>query len=145
MSAKWFLSLIICFLGGALALSAVAAPIATESVELWNKPDGTQGMTLGAEQIKAGQTKITATNTSTDEDHELLIVKTDLDPMQFPLTSDQSKVDEGKLKELWEVGDLSPGKSKAKTFKLTPGRYVLFCNEMGHFTAGMFKILTVVD
>jgi uncharacterized cupredoxin-like copper-binding protein len=145
MSAKWYLPLIISFAGGAMALSALAAPIATESVELWNKPDGAQGMTLSAEQIKAGPTKITAKNTSTNEDHELLIVKTDLDPMQFPLTSDQSKVDEGKLEGLREVGDLSPGQSKSKTFKLAPGRYVLFCNEMGHFNAGMYKVLTVVE
>ena len=100
MSSKWYLPLIITLVGTATTISALAAPIPTESVELWNKPDGTQGMTLSAEQIKAGQTKITATNTSTNEDHELLIVKTDLDPMQFPRTSDQSKVDEGKLKGL---------------------------------------------
>jgi|RhiMetStandDraft_4_1073278.scaffolds.fasta_scaffold332426_1 uncharacterized cupredoxin-like copper-binding protein len=145
MSAKWYLPLIITLVGSATTISALAAPIPTESVELWNKPDGTQGMTLSAEQIKAGQTTITATNTSTNEDHELVIVKTDLDPMQFPRTSDQSKVDEGKLKGLREVGDLSPGQSRSKTFKLAPGRYVLFCNEMGHFNAGMYKVLTVVE
>jgi hypothetical protein len=98
MSAKWYLPLVTSIIASTISLSAFAASIPTESIQLWNKPDGTQGMTLSAEQIKAGQTKIEVTNTSTTEDHELLIVKTNLDPKQFPLTSDQSKVDETKLK-----------------------------------------------
>jgi uncharacterized cupredoxin-like copper-binding protein len=145
MSAKWYLPLVTSIIASTISLSAFAASIPTESIQLWNKPDGTQGMTLSAEQIKAGQTEIEVTNTSTTEDHELLIVKTNLDPKQFPLTSDQSKVDETKLKGIRELGDLSPGQSKSKTFTLSPGKYVLFCNEMGHFNAGMYKTLTVVQ
>ena len=52
MSSKWYLPLIITLVGTAATISALAAPIPTESVELWNKPDGTQGMTLSAEQIQ---------------------------------------------------------------------------------------------
>jgi mono/diheme cytochrome c family protein/uncharacterized cupredoxin-like copper-binding protein len=51
-----------------------------------------------------------------------------------------------------ETGDVKPGKTVTKTFALTPGTYVMFCNiddknadgtVTNHFTRGMTAVLTV--
>ena len=44
---------------------------------------------------------------------------------------------------LGEVGDLPPGHSGKLTLNLKPGKYLLFCNESGHYADGMKTELTV--
>jgi uncharacterized cupredoxin-like copper-binding protein len=81
-------------------------------------------------------------NVSTDEDHELLLAKADsLDAL--PMETDGVRIDEDKLKGLKELGDIHPGKARSTTVPLTAGKYVLFCNEAGHFKAGMATTFTV--
>jgi uncharacterized cupredoxin-like copper-binding protein len=53
------------------------------------------------------------------------------------------RVEEDKLKGLKELGDVHPGKSRTTTLTLKAGKYILFCNEAGHFKAGMFTPFTV--
>ncbi len=64
-------------------------------------------------------------------------------------------VDEAAISEtdtIGETGDVKPGKTVTKTFKLTPGTYVMFCNiddknadgtVTNHFVHGMTAVLTV--
>jgi uncharacterized cupredoxin-like copper-binding protein len=81
-------------------------------------------------------------NASTDEDHELLLVKADsID--KLPMDSSGARVDEDQLKGLKELGDVHPGKMRDTTVTLKAGKYVLFCNEAGHFKAGMYGTFTV--
>lgn len=127
----------------AFALAVPAAADSTLKVELWNKNDGSQGMTLGAAEIKAGKVTFEITNSSSDMEHEFLIVKTDMTPDQLPTKDDGAKVDEGKLQDFDEFGDVEKGETKTWDTELTPGKYVLFCNEEGHFKAGMYATLTV--
>ena len=72
-----------------------------------------------------------------------LVVRTDLDPSAFPMEDGGTKVDESKLRGIQELGDLDPGKSGQMKMTLDPGRYVLFCNQPGHFMAGMVATLFV--
>lgn len=132
----------------AIYLFAVAAPTyasgpAVVHADLWNKPDGSQGVTLTTNHVKAGKVQFQVKNVSTNEDHELLLVKTDLAPADFPMDASGVRVDEEKLKGLKELGDVHPGKSRNTTLNLKAGKYVLFCNEEGHFKAGMFTAFTV--
>ena len=127
----------------AFALAVPAAADSTLKVELWNKNDSSQGMTLGAAEIKAGKVTFEITNSSSDMEHEFLIVKTDMTPDQLPTKDDGAKVDEGKLQDFDEFGDVEKGETKTWDTELTPGKYVLFCNEEGHFKAGMYATLTV--
>ena len=94
---------------------------------------------------KAGSVKITAKNQG-QLVHELVLAKTNTDPAKLPTTSD-GEVDEAKLESLGqdagEVADVAPGASKAGTFKLAPGNYVMFCNIPGHYAAGMYGTITV--
>jgi uncharacterized cupredoxin-like copper-binding protein len=98
---------------------------------------------LSTYQIKPGKVVFHVKNISTDEDHELLLVKTDLSPNELVMDADGVRVDEDKLKGLEELGDVHPGKSRSTTLTLNAGKYLLFCNEAGHFNAGTFTTFTV--
>ncbi len=111
---------------------------------MWDKPDGSQGMDLSATKVKAGEVTFEVTNVSkNDEEHEFLIAKTDLAPEQLPITQAGARLQESKLPDLQELGDLEPGENGTLTVDLMPGKYLLFCNEEGHFAAGMYAYLTV--
>jgi uncharacterized cupredoxin-like copper-binding protein len=127
-----------------LAIPAHAASPTVVNAELWNKPDGSQGVTLSTSQVKPSKVIFHVKNLSTDEDHELLLVKTDLAPVDFPMDESGTRVDEDKFKGLKELGDVHPGKSRTTTLTLKAGKYILFCNEQGHFKAGMLTPFTVV-
>jgi len=142
------------------ALSALTLPVATAAMLWWtvaalgadpavveigmiNKPDGSQFMSLSRSSVHAGPVMFKVINHSADMVHEFLVVQTSLDPNAFPMKPDGSEVDETKLKGVTELGDLNPGKSGEMSAVPKPGRYVMFCNQPGHFQAGMFAILAV--
>ncbi len=126
----------------AVAMPAFAAGQQVVNAELWNKPDGSQGITLSTDHVKPGVILFKVKNISTDEDHELLLVMAD-SPNALPMEADDVRVDEDKLKGLKELGDVHPGKTRSTTVPLKVGKYVLFCNEAGHFKAGMLATFTV--
>jgi uncharacterized cupredoxin-like copper-binding protein len=127
----------------AFAIPALAASPTVVNAELWNKPDGSQGVTLSTDHVKPGKVLFKVKNISTDEDHELLLVKTDLAPDAMPMDKDGVRIEEDKLEGLKELGDVHPGKSRNTTLTLKAGKYLLFCNEAGHFKAGMYTTFTV--
>jgi uncharacterized cupredoxin-like copper-binding protein len=118
------------------------APVAI-AVEMSNGPNGLQVMRLDRTTVPSGEVRFTVRNVSADVIHEFLVVGTPLAPQQLPLEADGSRVNEGKLEGVTELGDIDPGGSGTLTMNLQPGHYVLFCNEPGHFTAGMRAELTV--
>lgn len=95
--------------------------------------------------VKAGKTVIEAPNEGSVE-HELVVFKTNMDPTKLP-TEASGGVDEEKLDEVaeeaGEVADVEAGETKSGNFKLTPGKYVIFCNLPGHYAQGMYGTLTV--
>jgi uncharacterized cupredoxin-like copper-binding protein len=112
-------------------------------VEMTNKQDGQQIMVLSQNPVRAGPVLFKVKNESPNSVHEFLVLKTDLDPSTFPMADDGARVDEAKLGGIKELGDLEPGKSGQMQMILNPGHYVLFCNQPGHFMAGMFATLRV--
>lgn len=125
------------------ALSAAALADQTVKVDLWDKSDGTQGINLSTQEVNAGKVTFEITNASKVMEHEFLIVKTDMTFDQMPMKDSGTKVDEDKLQGVQEIGDLEEGETKSWTTELTPGRYILFCNERRHFPAGMRTTLMV--
>jgi uncharacterized cupredoxin-like copper-binding protein len=68
--------------------------------------------------------------------HELAILKTNLAHDKIPArANDATKVEEPG--SIGEIEDVEAGTSKEATFTLTPGNYVLICNEQAHYQAGM--------
>jgi len=130
---------------GALFLVAAfpAAAAQAVKVELWNKQDGTQGVTLTPSQVKAGDVTFEIVNESNNLEHEFLIYKTDKAADDMPMNQDGDRIDEGKIAGFEEAGDLPEGGTKSWTTKLAPGQYLAFCNEQGHYMAGMHTVLTV--
>ncbi len=114
---------------GVLSMPAMpAAADTTVKVDMWDKPDGSQGMEVSAAKVTAGKVTFEVSNVSkNDEEHEFLIAKTDLAPDQLPMTEAGARIDESKLSGLEELGDLEPGESGTLTVDLTPGKYLLFC------------------
>jgi uncharacterized cupredoxin-like copper-binding protein len=143
MTSKVCMTRATAIAGLLLALSLPAAAGQTVKVELWNKPDGTQGLTLTPSQVKAGEVTFEITNESTNLEHEFLIYKTDKAADGMPMNEDGAKIDEGKIPGFKEAGDLPEGASKTWSTELTPGKYLAFCNEEGHYMAGMHTLLTV--
>jgi plastocyanin len=75
-----------------------------------------------------GKIRVTATNMGT-ETHELIIVRGS-DPKALPTKPDGS-VDEDKILAadlVGEIPDVASAKSATKTFDLTAGEYLAFCN-----------------
>ena len=108
------------------------------------RDDGSQVMEVKPTEVRAGEASFVVRNDSTELVHELLVVRTALSPSQFPIDGQGARVDESELKGIHELGDLEPGRSGKLTLGLEPGHYVLFCNQPGHFMAGMHAELTVL-
>jgi uncharacterized cupredoxin-like copper-binding protein len=94
---------------------------------------------------KAGATTIEAPNEGSVE-HEMVIFKTNMNPAKLP-TEANGEVNEEKMDKIaegaGEIADVEAGETKSNQFKLTPGRYVMFCNLPGHYAGGMYGTLTV--
>ncbi len=90
---------------------------------------------------KPGRVTLDARNESKDLVHELIVVR-DLGK-KLPFNARRNVVAEGKIHSLGEVSELKPGESGTLTLNLRPGRYLLFCNQPGHYRNGMFTELTI--
>lgn len=98
-------------------------------------------ITLDRTNIPAGNVTFVVKNTGTVT-HELVVVKTDLAADKIPVDpEDPAKVSEDGSQG--ESGDLDKGDSKTFTLALTPGKYVLLCNQVGHYAMGMRIPFTV--
>jgi uncharacterized cupredoxin-like copper-binding protein len=93
--------------------------------------------------IKAGQITFEVRNISKSNVHEMIVVATNLAPTPLPYQAKSDRVDEGKLRSLGEVSALRPGALRRLTLRLKPGKYLLLCNEAGHYKAGMVTVFTV--
>ena len=74
--------------------------------------------------------------------HEMVILRSDKDPAGLPVS--RSRVDEGAVgPKVGEIEGLHTGDSKAATFDLKPGSYILLCNLSNHYTRGMVQQIEV--
>ncbi len=74
--------------------------------------------------------------------HEIVVVRTDLAQDALPM-AEGGLVDETKVESLGEIEEFDAGSSESGTFTLAPGKFVLFCNVAGHYSAGMHIAFTV--
>jgi uncharacterized cupredoxin-like copper-binding protein len=92
----------------------------------------------------AGDVTFQVTNTGPADVHELVIVKTDLDPTALP-TDDAGKVAEGGsgMEVIDEIEDIAVGQTEELKVTLDAGKYVLLCNiydeteKEAHYQMGM--------
>lgn len=96
---------------------------------------------LSRDTAPAGTVTFNAKNTGTVT-HEIVVIKSDgaLDSIA-PDPDEQGKVSEEN--SVGESGDMDKGTSKTFSLTLEPGKYILICNEPGHYAAGMRVAFTV--
>ncbi|SRR6266540_1295465 len=87
-----------------------------------------------------GSVTFTVTNSGTMI-HELVVLQTDVQAADLPLTS--GEVTEDDYTSMGEVADLEPGASGTLTATLTAGHYAIICNLPGHVGQGMAIDFTV--
>ena len=93
------------------------------------------GVTLGQSSINSGPVTFKVKNAGSIE-HELVVVRTDIAQDKLQPDADEP----GKMSEegaQGESGDLAAGLTKDFTLNLSPGKYVLMCNQPGHYMVGM--------
>lgn len=99
-------------------------------------------MVLDRNTASAGKVTLRAKNESKQLIHEVIVFRDTGEPM--PYNESSGRLVEKQMKSLGEVSDLKPGASGQKTFDLTPGTYLLICNQALHLKNGMFARLTIV-
>lgn len=92
--------------------------------------------------VPAGKVDIRATNESKALIHEVLVSPES--KAALPYNANATKLVEANMWILGEIDDLKPGASGHRAFNLQPGKYLLLCNQPGHFKDHMYTELTVV-
>jgi uncharacterized cupredoxin-like copper-binding protein len=98
-------------------------------------------VTLSPVTAAAGRVTFNASNSGTVS-HKLVILKTDR-----PI--DRLEVKDGRVDEaasgtlVGQVVEFAPNEKPSRTFNLSAGKYVLFCNVIRHYEQGMSAALTV--
>jgi uncharacterized cupredoxin-like copper-binding protein len=98
-------------------------------------------ITLDRYSAPAGDVYFLVTNAGRLE-HELVVLKTDLAFDRLPARAEEA----GKVEEevhFGETGDMAGGRFSGLGLQLAPGNYVILCNELGHYMAGMRVAFTV--
>ena len=98
----------------------------------------------------AGAVSFRVTNNGPDDEHELVVIKTELDAGALP-TDANGAVDEagGGMEVIGEIEDIAVGQTEELITQLVPGKYVLICNiydeseKEAHYRLGMRVAFTV--
>jgi uncharacterized cupredoxin-like copper-binding protein len=125
----------------ALATAASAEP-ASVKVSLTNK-GGKDRILLSTNTVKAGPVEFHVKNVSKTEMHEFLITPWKGKTTALPYDAKESQVIEHKLTHLEGIEDMKPGAVAILRVPLKPGRYVVFCDQPGHYKLGMKARFTV--
>jgi uncharacterized cupredoxin-like copper-binding protein len=98
----------------------------------------------------AGSLTFEATNNGPDDDHEFVVIKTDLGITDLPTKPDGSVDEEGAgIEIINEIEPFPPGNTKTLTVDLDAGNYVFICNiydkeeNEAHYQEGMRTPFTV--
>lgn len=100
--------------------------------------------------VPAGPVTFRATNSGPEDEHELVIVRSDLAPEALPTKADGSVDEEGEgVDAINEIEEFPVGETQSLTVDLRSGSYVLLCNiydeteQESHYQEGMRLGFTV--
>lgn len=106
-------------------------------VKLSDGSDGHMSLTLTPRTLPSGPVEFTVENDSSGALHEFLFAKWTKADDALPYDKKTQQVREDDLQGLQGIEDLRPRETVTAQFTLGKGRYVVFCNEPGHFLSGM--------
>jgi uncharacterized cupredoxin-like copper-binding protein len=111
-----------------------------------------QEFAVGADpsSVGAGDVKFDVTNNGPEDEHEFVVIKTDLAPTELPVDENGAVDEEGAgIDVIGEIEPFAVGQTKSITFDLEAGSYVLICNvwdaqeQEAHYSEGMRTGFTV--
>jgi uncharacterized cupredoxin-like copper-binding protein len=98
----------------------------------------------------AGSITFNATNNGPDDDHEFVVISTDLPATELPTKPDGSVDEDGEgITVIDEIEEFPPGTTESLTVDLEAGPYVFICNiydkteKEAHYKEGMRTSFTV--
>lgn len=92
------------------------------------------------DSASAGEVTFNASNIGTEE-HEFVVIKTELAEDQLPTAEDGSVSEDGTGIELiGEIEGIAAGDEQSASFDLEAGNYVLICNIVEEHTAGEVRV-----
>jgi uncharacterized cupredoxin-like copper-binding protein len=98
----------------------------------------------------AGSVTFEATNEGPNDDHEFLVIQTDLGITDLPTNADGAVDEEGEgINVIDEIPEFPPGETQSLTVGLDAGNYVFICNVFdkkeheSHYQEGMRTSFTV--
>ena len=94
--------------------------------------------------VKAGRIALNVYNQG-PATHEFVVVRTTLPDDGLPIAADGLSVDEDALTGVGEISEVNIWTSDTLDLRLSPGRYVFFCNLDGHYLGGMHVSLVVLS
>jgi len=92
----------------------------------------------GQVTVRAGRVSFVVRNDGTMV-HEFLVLRSDRHHHSLRVKGGQA-IETGRV---GEISQIPSGTSKRLNLKVSPGRYVLLCNLLGHYQAGQFAALRV--
>ncbi|MGH7043142.1 MAG: hypothetical protein ACREFY_13575 [Acetobacteraceae bacterium] len=133
-----------CMLSLVAALPAVATTTVTVRLEDPSTGPAVHRMELLASpsHVPAGVTIFHVENLSKDLVHETLVIRPPASG-RLPYDAKDKRLIESRVDKVGDSGDLKPGTATTMKVALKPGKYLLICNEPGHYKGGMHAWLTV--
>lgn len=132
---------------GTAAATAAAKSAATQTAAAATGPGGVVGVNFaefsiaGSSTVGPGRVTFEVSNSGMLP-HNLHVVKSDAALTALPQKDGQ--VDVSKVQVVAKTADIAEGGADLKVdATLAPGRYIMLCNVLGHYQAGMVKELTV--
>jgi uncharacterized cupredoxin-like copper-binding protein len=120
--------------------SATTMAAGTVNVTLADVSANSMLLTPSPASAPAGTVTFVVTNSGTQE-HEFVVLKTDLAADNLPFDEDANEaLEEGEgVTPIDEIESIMPGETKNLVVDLEAGHYALICNLEGHYKKGMLS------
>lgn len=134
---------LVTLLSSPLASLAHAGEPTSVTVDLNNAPNGKMSLRLSTSHVPAGPVEFIVKNDSSSMKHELMIMPWTEPISALPYDKKSQQLNEDKLPALEGVEDLNPHEKVTIRLTLKEGKYLVFCNQPGHFRDDMRSTLIV--